>query len=76
MPLTFFEFATLALLASISYWLMHESIKRELGGPDGGVEGYWGIFIFTPFFIAIPIALLLGTVWLVFAGLNWLFSAL
>ena len=69
MPLTFFEFATLALLASISFLLSYEIISREAR------EAYWAAVIALPFFIAIPIAFLLGVIWLVFAGLNWLFSA-
>ena len=76
MPLTFFEFATLTLLASISYWLMHETIKREAVEPEGqgGVKGYWGLIIGTSLLVAVPVAFVLGGTWLMFFGVNWLFS--
>jgi hypothetical protein len=74
MPLTFFEFAALALLAHIAYLLVHQAIAGPQDAP--GVQHYRSMVIMFTVFSVIHTAFLFCVIWLAFTGLNWLFSAL
>lgn len=74
MPLTFFEFAQLALLSVIAFCLLHQLIVGELSPSERGY--YWPMLILMLLFAIIPAGLVIGAVWLVFLGANWIFSVL
>lgn len=74
MQMTFFEFAQLALLALIAYCLMHQWVASELAPGERG--WYWPTLLVVFLFATIPAGLVIGALWLVFLGVNWIFSAL
>ena len=74
MPLTFFEFAALALLAHIAYLLVHQAIAGPQDAP--GTQHYRSMVIMFTVFSIIHTAFLIGFTLLVFATLNWLWIEL
>ena len=74
MPLTFFEFAALALLAHIAFLLVHQAIELPRVAP--GADHYRSMVIMLTVLSVIHTAFLIGFTLLVFAVLNLLFSAL
>lgn len=74
MPLTFFEFAALALLGHIAFLLVHQAIELPRVAP--GADHYRSMVIMLAVSSIIYTAFLIGLTLLVFSGLNWLLSAL